>query len=314
LHILLLAIIEKGQYLLSSAPAIAGTRKFRSFAAAYLWVLNNQKEAMDIKVLYKVPGKMDLEFLTMITPMFVHFSTTIDICETNQILRSEKLNLAFRFKQCTTKLPKNGEGISEFVNFRKVFEPLVMEKIFGEVITVVDYWLCMMIPHEHFKTLKMLTRLAAEEQQELVLQEVSRLLEQKCAESEPATSDTLNSFFSKLHKKTKQNEQEKFLHNYAFDADLPDLHLESFVDRSKKTLDYWATYTSRKGDRRYAEIVLDQLVGFCGTDISERCFSTVGAQTGNKTSPETSSMKVCIKTGRNSGLYQLLMDKIKFKD
>lgn len=145
LHILINAIIEKGQYLLSSAPAIAGTRKFRSFAAAYLWVLRNQEEAIKIKTLYKIPGKMDLEFLTVIVPMFTHFSTTIDICESNQVLRSEKLNLAFRFKACANKLPKDGEGISEFVNFRRVFEPLIKTKIFGEVITVVDYWLCMMI-------------------------------------------------------------------------------------------------------------------------------------------------------------------------
>ena len=91
-----------------------------------------------------------------------------------------------------------------------------------------------------------------------------------------------------------------------------DLTTKTAVERSRITLEFWAKYQTENGDSRFASIVLQQQVGLVGTSTSERTFSITGAQTGTVTSEATTSMKTCITTSRKCGLYQLLMDKLKF--
>ena len=86
-----------------------------------------------------------------------------------------------------------------------------------------------------------------------------------------------------------------------------DLTKLSCVERSEFVKNYWACYTHRHGDHKFVMVVQEMLVGYVGTSQSERGFSGNKHQTGTVYTEATTSMKSCLKSGRVSGLYQLLM-------
>jgi len=308
LHVFLMLIIEYAAYLINNAPAIGMTRKFRSYQVAYSWVHNNTNEAVKVIAKYKLQGNLNVALLGTLVPMFEDFAETIDMAENISVLRSEKLIIAQKFRTCSDLLPKT----TEFNRFKRIFTEKVNEKIFGEVLCANDYLCTMMIPHQYFKTLGMLTRFEANQKKKQVLTLLGKLIRpasQISSEDESEDENNVADFFKDLEKKHKANDEESFLRTYAKSKNHPeDLQQMSMVNRCKITLEFWSKYPIKNGDHHFASVVREQLVGSVGSNSSERSFSTTKKQNcGTVYSEPTASFKLCLKTGKKSGLYDLLM-------
>ena len=276
-----------------------------------VWIKENTEKAIEIKEAYKVPGDLDMVYHNKIVPFFRHYASTIDVCETNNVMRSEKLNIAIRFRNSIDKLPKT----PDFDHFKTIFLKHYNNKVFKpseNVLTTVDYLLCMLIPHKAYKTLSILgCRIEAKEWMEPILEKIGELVDSSSEVSETPAANDVSKFFAGLNKKIKCSQQEAYLQQYGMLPDVPeDLPNLTILERSNITLDFWTTYAEKHGHHPFANAILEQLVGFVGTDLSERSFSITGQHQGTRTSEGTCSFKTCIKTGRNTGLYQLLVDEL----
>ena len=210
---------------------------------------------------------------------------------------------------CAEKLPESVEANK----FKKLFVKRVKEKIFGEVLTVTDYLCVMMIPDPFYQTLSMLSVNEAKSMKKDIYKKIGQLLrhdDDSDSEDETTTEKSATDlFFSDLHKKNRSNEEETYLRTYIKDKSVDqDLTKLTCIERSEFVKNYWACYSQRHGDIDFVQVVQEQLVGYVGTSESERGFSGNKAQTGTVYSEKTTSMKSCLKSGRKSGLYQLLME------
>lgn len=305
MHILIMLIIEKALFLLFNAPKMGETRKFRSFLCAYEWVLEHLDDAMTIKTTYNIAGTLDVQLLTQVTPVFKAYAEVIDIAENQEILRSEKLIIAEKFRQVPDSLPKT----VEFDKFKRFFRTTVQEKIFDEVLTVNDYFATTLIPHFHYKTLAMLSFTDARHWKNKILEKLGELLRGVESDSDDETGEnaTVAAFYRDLNRKHKANEEETLWRTYVMGKDVADMPDMSSVERSKATQKFWATYPIIHGDHEFVQIVNEVLIGYVGTSFSERGFSGTKQQPGNVYSEDTASMKSSLRTGMQSGLYDVLM-------
>ena len=150
----------------------------------------------------------------------------------------------------------------------------------------------MLIPNTAYKTLSVLgSKVEAKEWMEPIVEKIGQLVDassQVSSESSNTPATEVSKYFAGLNRKIKCSQQEAYLQQYAMLPDVPeDLPNLSFVERSKITIDYWTNYAEKHGHHPFANAVLEQLVGFVGTDLSERSFSITGQQTGTRTTNQT---------------------------
>ena len=116
-------IIEKALHTLFGAPKIGVTRKFRSFAVAYNWILKNTDEAMQIKTAYSIEGQLDTELLVQLVSVFNEFSAVIDIAENHEIIQCvQKLVDKWSFLHIFRKIL--GQNTEIFKNYLNQTSPL----------------------------------------------------------------------------------------------------------------------------------------------------------------------------------------------
>ena len=101
-----------------------------------------------------------------------------------------------------------------------------MFKLTENVITIVDYLLCMLIPNTAYKTLSVLgSKVEAKEWMEPIVEKIGQLVDassQVSSESSNTPATEVSKYFAGLNRKIKCSQQEAYLQQYAMLPDAPD--------------------------------------------------------------------------------------------